>query len=135
MAIVTPGAIRSSNWSSVGLVSLLSRRPVEEVVRALRELVGSRLTAYVTSQRRTETIGSWVDGTVRPSVQTEERLRLSLEIAELLARVESADVISAGFMGLNPDLGDLAAATILRTNDPADVRDLLLSAARAIAAE
>lgn len=86
-----------------------------EVVRELRELLGGKLVAYMGNVRDTATIRRWAtDGAERPPSEVMPGLRLALDLTHLLLHWEHPEVIQAWFIGMNPYLDDVAAATLIR---------------------
>ena len=86
--------------------------PVREVAGLLQELLSRRLTAYLAGVKDVKTVTRWVTGAVAEirETATEQRLRTSYEIAQLLLRGDSAQTVKAWFIGLNPQLGDTSPA-------------------------
>ncbi|MEX1080174.1 MAG: hypothetical protein WED09_13825 [Homoserinimonas sp.] len=100
-----------------------------EIVKALRELLGARLTALVAGVGETRTIRVWADGAEAPPTEVMARLRLAYRVAGELAREESPEVAQAWFMGRNPNLSDRSPAQLLRDGDP-EAGDEVIGAAR-----
>jgi hypothetical protein len=67
-------------------------------------------------------------------VVTRLRLRTALQVAVLLKRRDSPEVVQAWFQGLNPMLSDRAPARLLRECNVEEEGPLVLSAARACSA-
>lgn len=105
------------------------------LVKALRELLGAKLVAYLGGVRETRAVRQWAEGTRSVQDKTDERrLRLAYQVATLIAERDSAGVVQAWFQGLNPQLEDRSPARLLREGDLDEVGPLVLSAARAFAA-
>ena len=105
------------------------------LVKALRDLLGARLVAYLGGVQETRAVRQWADGTRAVQDQTDERrLRLAYQIATLVAENDSAEVVQAWFQGLNPQLEDRSPARLLREGDLDEVGPVVLTAARAFAA-
>ncbi|GAB2460338.1 hypothetical protein GCM10027062_44940 [Nocardioides hungaricus] len=111
------------------------RLPVGEVVGLLRDLLGARLVAYVGSVKETRAVRQWADGDREPSAQVVRRLRTAYHAAALIREKDSAAVVQSWFQGMNPRLGDVAPARLLREGDLDEVGPAVLAAARAFAAE
>jgi hypothetical protein len=112
-----------------------SLQPIDVVVKELRSLLGARLVAYIASVKETRAVNHWIEGThdVR-SLDTQQRLRTALQVAVLLTRRDTPEVIQAWFQGLNPKLSDRAPARLLREGSLEDDGPLVLAAARAFSA-
>ncbi len=111
------------------------RLPDAEVVRALRDLLGFRLVAYIGSVKETRAVRQWADGERRPSADVMRRLRHAYHIAGLLAEHDTPEVVQAWFEGMNPSLDDAPPARLLRQGLVDDAAQLVLAAARAFAAD
>jgi hypothetical protein len=101
-----------------------------DVVTDLREVLGSRLVAYLGSVGETRAVQQWAAGDREPSEATQRRLREALSIARLIADVDGPRVAQSWFQGLNPQLGDKSPARVLREGDVDDVGPEVLGAAR-----
>lgn len=103
-----------------GATDLLSRTvhrqataaPVSEIAGVLQELLSRRLTAYIAGVSDGKTVGRWASGEVMEirDHMTEQRLRATYEITQLLMTHDSAQTVKAWFIGLNPQLGDVSPA-------------------------
>lgn len=109
------------------------RSPLPEVVRALTELLGARLVAYIGGVSEARAVRQWATGVrmVRnPAV--EPRLRLALQVASMLCEGEGNPAVAqAWFQGLNPQLEDRVPVQLLREGDMVADGPALLDAARA----
>lgn len=102
-----------------------------ELVTALAEQLGLRLTAYLGCVEETGTVRQWSDGTREITNNRDaDRLRLALHAVTMIGPWESAGVVQAWFQGLNPALGDVSPARMLREGDLAVVGPRILAAAR-----
>lgn len=87
----------------------------DQVVFRLRELLGSKLTAYVGGADDITVVADWANGRAVPEPNVAARLLAAYEAATLIEkRGDSADVIQVWFKGMNPELGDVAPARLLR---------------------
>ena len=111
------------------------RLPTPELVARLRELLGARLVAYVGSVKETRAVRQWAEGQREPSAEVVLRLRTAYHAAALLAEKDSPAVVAAWFQGMNPRLGDVAPARLLREAELDVAGPRVLAAARAFAAE
>ena len=107
--------------------------PFPELVTALTQLIGKKLTAYVASVKSIRTVENWMTGT-EPYKGPDTRLRTAYQVARLISTRYQSQVIQSWFMGLNPDLDDRAAATLLREGEIESVGPAVLRAARAFVA-
>jgi hypothetical protein len=60
--------------------------------------------------KETRAVHEWADGARTPSAETVRRLRVALQVAPAIARVDGDDVAQAWFQGLNPQLEDRSPA-------------------------
>lgn len=104
-----------------------------ELVSRLRELLGVRLVAYIGNVKSTRPVAEWAAGQRSPGERDLDRLRLALHLAGLLREQFSVVTVQAWFKGMNPALGDVAPARVLRDGDPAEVGPELLAAAKSFA--
>lgn len=111
------------------------RLSTADLVARLRDLLGARLVAYVGSVKETRAVRQWATGEREPSAEVVRRLRTAYHAAALLHAKDSAEVVGAWFQGMNPRLGDVAPARLLREGDLDEAGPLVLAAARAFAAE
>jgi hypothetical protein len=104
------------------------------VVAELRELLGTRLVAYIAGVESCRAVDCWVDGSQTPSRRIQERLRLTLRIAVPIAKADSAQIAQSWFQGLNPELDDRAPARVLRDGGVNDVERAIEAAVQAFLA-
>lgn len=108
------------------------RAPLSEVASMLQEVLTRRLTAYLCGVRDGKTILRWASGEVTEIRQheTEQKLRTAYEIVQLLLQFDAPSTVRAWFIGMNPELGDMAPAEVIREGRLADA----MGAARAFIA-
>ena len=110
------------------------RLPLPEAVTELSRILGLKLTAYVGNVKETRAVSEWASGSREPSAGVQRRLRLALQVADAIARVDGDEVARAWFQGLNPQLGDRSPARLLREGDLDEVGPEVVGAARAFLA-
>jgi len=110
------------------------RLPLPEVVTELSRILGLKLTAYLGSVKETRAVSEWASGSREPAAAVQRRLRLALQVADAIARVDGDEVARAWFQGLNPQLGDRSPARLLREGDLDEVGPEVVGAARAFLA-
>jgi hypothetical protein len=93
------------------------RSPLPTLIGELREILGAKLVAYIGSVRETRAVREWSEGTRRPRGDTTERLRLAFQVAKSIADSDGRETAQAWFQGLNPLLGDMSPARLLREGD------------------
>jgi hypothetical protein len=125
MSLLTPG---------LPAYETAMRSSTAELVTALRELLGAKLVAYVGSVGETRAVRQWAEGQRHPSAAVERRLRLTFQVAGLLAERDDARVIQSWFQGMNPQLDDDSPARMLRDDDLDTAGPRVLAAARSFAA-
>ena len=111
------------------------RLPAAEVSDQLMHLLGAKLVAYLGSVRETRAVRQWAAGEREPSADVVRRLRTALQVAALLREKDSPAVVQTWFQGMNPQLGDVAPARLLREGELDEVGPQVIAAARAFAAE
>jgi hypothetical protein len=85
--------------------------PLDQAVRELQEMLTRRMVAYVAGVKDAKTVTRWATGEVTDMrSDSEQRVRTAYEIAQLLSQYESAAVVRAWFIGLNPHLDDASPA-------------------------
>jgi len=107
------------------------RAEFSDVAGELRSLLGARLVAYLGSVRETRAVHQWADGERRPSEDVQQRLRLALQVALMIAHAETPAITQAWMQGLNPQLDDRSPARLLRDGDLEEVGPAVVAAARA----
>lgn len=103
--------------------------PLNELVSVLQHRLSRRVTAYIAGVDNAKTVTRWASGevtTVRDH-EMEQKLRTAYEVFSLLMNYESVNTVKAWFIGLNPQLGDIAPIDALREGRLKET----LSAARA----
>lgn len=100
------------------------------IARDAREVLGARLAAYIASVDTTRELRAWVDGEAAPPGAAVDRLRLALQISEVLLERDSGWVVQAWFQGMNPELDDQCPARLIRESNPRAVEAELMRAAR-----
>lgn len=99
------------------------------LVSALRDLLGSKLVAYLGGVKETRAVRQWAEGSREIGKPSDlERLRLAYRAARIITDRDSAQVAQAWFQGLDPSLDDQSPARLLREGD------LEVNGARVIAA-
>jgi len=100
-----------------------------DIVQFLQETLGQKLVAHI-ADVDPKTVGRWASGDSSPRPPAEQRLRLAFQVFHLLQEEESPHTIRAWFIGLNPQLDDVAPATAIRDGH---LRDALIAARAYIA--
>jgi hypothetical protein len=111
------------------------RLTLDKVVDELRGVLGAKLVAYIAGVSETRAVREWAEAVREPRSPVPERLRITLQIAEMLLHRNSRGVVQAWFQGLNPRLDDRSPAWLLREGDLDEVGPEVLSAARAFVAD
>src|SRR5690606_18028650 len=90
--------------------------PLTEVAGLLQEVLSRRLTAFIAGVKDGKTVSRWANGEVTEirEHETEQRLRMAYEIAQLLLLHASPQTVKAWFIGLNPQLDDRSPAEVIR---------------------
>jgi hypothetical protein len=96
---------------------------VAAAVDVLQEVLTPRLLAYIVGAPGVQIIESWTTGEGGPSEAMDRRLRVALEVTELLLTVDSPRVVRAWFAGMNPQLSDISPAQALREDRFGEVLD------------
>ncbi len=87
---------------------------VPDIAATLQDILSRRLVAYVAGVKDAKTVSRWANGEVAARDESEKRLRVAFEIAQLLLQFDSPRVVKAWFIGLNPQLGDVSPADTIR---------------------
>jgi hypothetical protein len=98
---------------------------IQYIAQFLLETLGSKLVAFIAGVGESKTVQRWASGERNPKPDAEERLRATFQVFQLLQQQESAFTIRAWFIGLNPQLDDIAPARALRDGH---LRDVLVAA-------
>ena len=99
---------------------------ISDIAAALQTQLGQALLGVIVNKTE-RTLTRWTKAAVRPPHASEQLLRDTFQVFELLTSAESADVARAWFMGMNPQLDDESPAEALSTGRARDV----MAAARA----
>lgn len=89
------------------------RTSTAEIARYFQDLVGQRLTAYMTGVSDPKAVGKWASGQRAPRGESERRLRDAYQIAMLIAGYDSDCTVRAWLVGMTPLIGDRAPASVL----------------------
>lgn len=96
-----------------------------DIARFLEETLGRSLSAHVAGGVSPKTVGRWVEGE-RPRRGAEERLRTAFHVFQLLLTGgDSEHTVRAWFIGLNPQLDDVAPAQALHDGQ---LREVMVAA-------
>jgi hypothetical protein len=103
--------------------------PIDQIARVLQEVLSRRLTAYIAGVGDGKTVSRWANKEVTEirDHETEQRLRVAYEIAQLLLMGDAAHTVKGWFIGLNPELDDVAPAEAIHSGQLREA----LAAARA----
>lgn len=105
------------------------------LITELTAELGLKLVAYLGHVTQTRAVRQWAKGThAIPTATDIDRLRVAYQTARLIRLRESREVAQAWFQGLNPLLGDLSPARLLREGDIEVDGPRVLAAARQFAA-
>ena len=110
------------------------RLPPGEIVAGLRETLGAKLVAYLGGVRETRAVREWADGVRTPSAEVIQRLRSAFYVMALLRDREAPATVASWFQGMNPELGDISPARMLRDQDLDTAGPAVLAAARSFVA-
>jgi hypothetical protein len=107
--------------------------PLPKLVAGLVEIIGKKITAYICQAKDVRTVDRWIEGG-EPYKGVEPKLRTAYHLAKLLNDYESNRIVQSWILGLNPQLGDVSPARLLREEDVAIAGPAVLGAARAFLA-
>jgi hypothetical protein len=90
--------------------------PVNELAASLQQALSRRLTAYIAGVNDAKTVTRWANGEVTEIRDhlVEQKLRVAFEIFLLLMNFEASQTVRSWFIGLNPQLDDVAPAEAIR---------------------
>ena len=106
---VTPADIQAHHHAT--------KEPIVTVTRELTDILGAQLVAYIGSVKETRAVREWSDGTRVPQGDTPLRLRFAYRVAKCIADSDGAETAQAWFQGLNPLLGNVSPAQLIRKGD------------------
>lgn len=104
-----------------------------ELVKRLTDVIGRKLTAYVAGVKDVRALDRWMEGS-EPYGEAEARLRFTFQVVSTLLEHDSAKIIQAWLMGVNPELGDRVPLRLLREADLNSAAAEILAAVRAFIA-
>lgn len=87
---------------------------ISDIAQYLQETLGQKLVAYMAGIADPKRVGQWARGVQAPRDAAEQRLRAAFQIFHLLLAEDSAHVVRAWFIGMNPQLGDDSPAEAIR---------------------
>jgi hypothetical protein len=83
-----------------------------EIVKRLTEIVGRKLTAYISGIKDAHALDQWINGT-EPNAYVEERLRFTYQLVRTLREHDSPRTVQAWLTGVNPELGNRVPIRVL----------------------
>jgi hypothetical protein len=100
---------------------------ISDIARFLQEVLSRRLTAYAAGVQEGKTVTRWASGEVTEirDFEVEQRLRTTYEIVLLLLVHESPNTVKAWFIGMNPELDDVAPVEAIRNGQ---LKDAMIAA-------
>jgi hypothetical protein len=75
-------------------------------------------------------VRQWAEGERAPGEETQQHLRVGLQVALMLNQSDGPEVTQAWFQGLNPELEDRSPARLLRDGDLHEAGPAVIAAAR-----
>jgi len=108
-SVLSPMDVRAHRTSIKGSMS--------SVTEQLTEILGAQLVAYIGSVKETRAVREWIAGTRVPRGDAAQRLRLAYRVAKCIAESDGIETAQAWFLGLNPLLGNVSPARLIRTGD------------------
>ena len=90
---------------------------VAEVTEQLTGILGAQLVAYIGSVKETRAVREWIAGTRAPRGDAALRLRFAYRVAKGIADSDGVETAQAWFQGLNPMLGNISPARLIRAGD------------------
>jgi hypothetical protein len=91
-----------------------------DVVKYLVEVLGRQVTSVIASGANVTSIDRWAEGGQPREAAIEQQLRTAYLVFQFLLQRESAHVLRAWFIGINPQLNDVSPVEALgegRTRD------------------
>ncbi|MFC6356585.1 hypothetical protein [Luethyella okanaganae] len=110
----------------------MSYSPREDA-ELVRLWLGAKLAAHVAGIYWTSELGQWIEEEVPIPEFAATRLRLAVEVIEMLARHIKKEEIASWFQGQS--VGQESAAFVIRRGKPASIRPAVLRAAREFLAD
>ena len=118
-------------WSAGNAHERAMSLPIEEGVKELVDLLGSKTVAMIGGVGETRAVAQWTQGRTpqRPNV-----LRFTLQVASMILSTRDPDIVRAWFHGTNPHLQDRVPAVLLRDESLVEIQGEIMAAARTFAA-
>ncbi len=88
--------------------------PIWEIVKSLVEILGKRMTIFLSGRSDESILNSWRIGTEKPTKVEELRLRYGYWAVAIINAEHDSETAGAIFLGKNPVLGDKAPVFWLR---------------------
>ncbi len=98
---------------------------IADIAATLQEALGRELTAYIANVSDTKSVAKWARSAQTPRREAEDRLRAAFQTFHTLQAEDSDYTVRAWFIGLNPQLDDVAPAEAIRNGR---YRDVLIAA-------
>ena len=111
-----PGA-GGVNARDVGAHRTSIKSSIAAVTQQLTDILGAQLVAYLGSVRETRAVREWIAGTRVPRGDASQRLRFAYRVAKGIADSDGIETAQAWFQGLNPMLGNVSPAQLIRNGD------------------
>lgn len=97
----------------------------------LQEVLGQKITAYLSGRKDAKLVGMWAAGKVTPGHEVRMRLQYAYHAARMIDAAYGKDTMQSWFFGSNTRLDDAAPAYVLRHSRELDDIRLIVPAARA----
>ena len=87
---------------------------IADIAGFLQEALGQKLVAYMTNISDPKLVGQWARGEHVPRSEAHSALRAAYQIVKLLGAHDSAHIVRAWLIGMNPQLDGEAPASAIR---------------------
>lgn len=95
--------------------SQATRVSLSEATSMMYRLLTGKVAAYMIGVKNVRTLTRWAGGAVgEMRIEQETRLRTAYEIATLLSHFDAPETVRAWFIGMNPELDDVAPIEVIR---------------------
>jgi hypothetical protein len=124
-----------SSSSRTGLIAHIesTKLSFQEIVTQVTNVIGRKLTAYITSVD-VRTVERWLEGDTVPHGEADPRLRFTYLLVMPIADQDKPAVVQSWLTGINPELNDRTPIRLLREQNLESVGPELLSAQRSFLA-
>ena len=117
MLFLEPKKVETMKVNFQNLEKQSKEKNIQEIVKELAEILGERMTVFVSGRNNVNALKFWLSGKGNPEPAEELRLRYAYRGAKALSNEYDSATAVSFFMGMNRSLNEEAPASFLRDHE------------------